>query len=134
MGNGIPEFSAKVFQTRAFAAPSVCVLFPAARHSMKSIAAYLDDHYQAFYLEVYDNQPIANPAQRNDKVLVFTSPLNARSYFSHYPLLPSQKVVAIGATTAKALHRLGISDIMTAAAPNERSLAEAVIGVMSYEL
>ncbi len=127
MGNGDPESSAKVFQTRPITTPSVRVLFPAARHSMKSIASYLDDHFQAIHLEVYNNQPIACPPQRNDQVLVFTSPMNARTYFSRYPLLPFQKVVAIGATTAKALHRLGISDVMTAAAPNERSLAERVM-------
>ncbi len=129
-GNGEPEHSAKAFQAMAFTAPSVRVLFPAARHSMKSIASHLDDRFQAIHLEVYDNQPIASPPQRSDEVLVFTSPMNAQTYFYHYPLLPYQKVVAIGATTAKALHRLGISDVKTAAAANERSLAEIV---MSYE-
>jgi len=131
MGNGEPESSAKIFQTRPLTTPSVRVLFPAARHSRKSIASHLDDRFQAIHLEVYDNQPIANPPQRNDEVLVFTSPMNAHTYFSHYPLLSYQKVVSIGPTTAEALRQLGVVDVRTAAAASERSMAKIV---MSDEL
>lgn len=129
-GNGEPEHSAMAFQAITFTAPLVRVLFPAARHSMRSIASYLDNRFQAIHLEVYDNHPIACPPQRSDEVLVFTSPMNAQTYFSHHLLLPYQKVVAIGPTTAEALRRLGVVDVRTAAAPSERSMAKKV---MSYE-
>ncbi len=131
-GNGEPESTASAFQMQISESTAIRVLLPAARHSMQSIAAYLGDSVQIEHLEVYDNQPIADPPERRDNVLVFTSPMNARAYFSHHALLPFQKVVAIGATTAAALRQLGIANVATAAAPNERSLAESV--GMSYKL
>jgi uroporphyrinogen-III synthase len=53
--------------------------------------------------------------------------MNAQAYFSHHARLPGQKIVAIGATTAEALARLGFSDVLIAAEPNERSLAKSTI-------
>jgi len=125
-GNGEPEAAARAFQKHTAGPETVRVLFPAARQSMKSVAGYLSENFQALHLEVYDNQPVLNAVLRTDDVLVFTSPMNARAYFSHQALLPDQKVVAIGAATAEALRQLGIPEIIIAAQPNERSLAEAV--------
>ncbi len=127
IGNGEPEYSARAFQEEARTGANIRVLFPAARHSMQSIAALLQPPFQALHLEVYDNQPIANPVQRMEDVLVFTSPMNAQTYFSRFGLLPFQRVVAIGPTTAEALRELGIASVRTAVAPNERSLAEAAV-------
>ena len=128
-GNGDPESTAPAFQEQAATDFTVRVLFPAARNSMQSIAAYLSGFFQAIHMEVYDNQPVANPPERRDEVLVFTSPMNAQTYFSSFALLPFQKVVAIGATTAEALQRIGIADVVIAAAANESSLADAVLGI-----
>ncbi len=125
-GTGAPDSTAKAFQLQVTAAPGLRVLFPAARHSMQSIAASLGNSIRAIHFEVYDNQPIAEPPERRDDVLVFTSPMNAQAYFSRHSLLPFQKVVAIGATTAEALRQLGIAGVVTAAAASERGLAEAV--------
>lgn len=128
-GNGEPEAAARAFQQQAAAPETVRVLFPAAWHSMKSVAGYLSGNFQILHLEVYDNQPVQNPALRSDDVLVFTSPMNAGAYFAHRLLLPGQQVVAIGATTAEALKRLGIQEVTVATEPTERSLAETVIRV-----
>jgi uroporphyrinogen-III synthase len=128
-GNGEPEATAKAFRQQAAMPETVHILFPAARNSMQSVAGFLSGNFQAIHLEVYDNQPIPNPSLRSDDVLVFTSPMNAGAYFAHHLLLPGQKVVAIGATTAEALKRLGVPDVTVATEPTERSLAEAVIHV-----
>lgn len=133
-GTGAPASTAIAFLGETDSAKPAQVLFPAARHSMRSIAVHLGDTIQPIHLEVYDNQPIKYPPQRNDEVLVFTSPMNARTYFFHFPLLPFQKVVAIGATTTEALRQLGIKIVITAAAANERSLAEAVIAQFGAQM
>lgn len=132
-GNGEPETAAKTFMETAWSMPDrtvpIRVLFPAARHSMQSIVVYLNNRFLALQMEVYDNQPIAKPPQRLEEVLVFTSPMNAQAYFSHNALLPYQNVIAIGGTTAEGLREIGIREVVTAAEPNERSLAEAVMGL-----
>ena len=126
-GNGEPEAAARAFEQQAGSGEIFRVLFAAARHSMQSVAGYLSVNFEALHLEVYDNQPVPNATLRADEVLVFTSPMNARAYFSCHALLPGQKIVAIGATTAEALRRLDIHEISIAAEPNERCLAEAVL-------
>ena len=60
------------------------------------------------------------------RILVFTSPLHAEAYFYHHDLLPGQRIVAIGNTTADALRQLGFYECKTAKAPNEQALANAV--------
>ncbi len=128
-GNGEPEAAAHAFQKQTAGTETIRVLFPAARHSLKSVSGHLSGNFQALHMEVYDNQPVPNPLLQTDDVLVFTSPMNADAYFSKHVLLPGQKIVAIGATTTEALKRLGVSDVTVATEPTERSLAEAVIHV-----
>lgn len=125
IGNGEPDATATAFQWETEHPETVRVLFPAARHSMDSVAYYLPERFQILHLVVYDNQSVPNPPHRTDDVLVFTSPMNARTYFSYHALLPGQKAIAIGATTAAALTGMGITNVIVAAEPNERSLAEA---------
>ena len=118
-----------VSSTAAFAAQvAPCsVLFPAARHSMQSVAAQLSERFSILHLEVYDNQPVDDVVLQQDDVLVFTSPMNARTYFTQHDLLLHQKVVAIGATTAAALQQLGIAEVHVAEEANERGLAVTVL-------
>ena len=137
IGNGEPEMSAKAFMETALSeqdrSTAIRVLFPAARHSMQSILLYLNNRFLALQMEVYDNQSLTQLAERREDVLVFTSPMNARAYFTQHALLPYQKVIAIGATTAEGLRDLGIEDAVIAAAPNERCLAEAVLGLRAVD-
>ncbi|MBL7783902.1 MAG: uroporphyrinogen-III synthase [Saprospiraceae bacterium] len=123
-GTGDPASSTAAFMGQV--APCR-VLFPAARHSMQSIAAQLNEHFTILHLEVYDNQPVADVPLQQEDVLVFTSPMNARAYFTQHPLLPHQKVVAIGATTAAALKHLGIKKVSIAEEANERGVADRVV-------
>ena len=123
-GSGDPAAAALAFRQVATGSR---VLFPGARHSQQSVQRWLKTAVQGIHLEVYDNRPVANPAQQNESVLVFTSPLNAAAYFSHHPLQASQQVVAIGATTAAALRSLGLPSVITAAAATEAALAAAVL-------
>ena len=62
--------------------------------------------------------------------MVFTSPLNAKAYFSKYSLESFQKVIAIGQTTAEALKALGINDPVVSELPSEESLSELVKGMI----
>ncbi len=129
VGNGDPEASAKAFSVQA---KKNKVLFPSAVNAQPGIRAYLDKSIECLQLNVYDNLPVNNPPDmKAARVLVFTSPLNAKAYFACYALQNGQKVVAIGNTTASELAELGIPDVTVATEPDERALAEAVIRTLN---
>ena len=103
------------------------MLFPAARHSQRSVPEALGEATEALYLAVYDNAPVPDPPRIDAGVLVFTSPMNAAAYFSRHPLQAHQRVVAIGKTTAEALTGLGIPGVVVAREPSESGMADAVL-------
>jgi uroporphyrinogen-III synthase len=89
--------------------------------------ALLSLDFHCTHFEIYNNQPIENPAQRTEDILAFTSPMNADAYFSRHTLLPGQRVVAIGGTTDRMLQYMGVAEVTIAAEPTELGLAEAVL-------
>lgn len=129
IGNGNPGTTAETFRQQIGSEENMRVLFPAARHSMKSMARHLPENSQTIHLEVYDNQPVPNPEPRTEDVLVFTSPMNVRAYFSHHALLSGQKTVAIGPTTAAALSHYGVKDVVVAKEPSERSIVSRIFSL-----
>lgn len=131
VGTGEPRSTAQLFRRhfdRLKLAPG-SVVFPAARRARQSVMSLLGLDFDCTHFDIYDNQPLLNPAQRNEEVLAFTSPMNAEAYFSQHVLLPTQRVIAIGGTTDRALQQLGIVETTIAAEPSERGLAEAVLSL-----
>ncbi|MCO6478333.1 MAG: uroporphyrinogen-III synthase [Phaeodactylibacter sp.] len=128
IGTGEPEGVAAAFAEEA---ASRRVLFPQARHSRQSIQQLLEGKIQAASLVVYDNRPLESFNIPFCQVLTFTSPLNAEAYFGKYALQEGQAVVAIGSTTAAALHRLGVKEVAVADAPSEEGLAAAVAALLN---
>ncbi len=102
------------------------VLFPRARDSRQSIQRLLADQLVVLDMVVYENVAKQDFDLPECQVLVFTSPLNAKSYFSKYKW-KGEKVVAIGNTTATELRKLEITNAATAEEPSERALAELVL-------
>jgi hydroxymethylbilane synthase len=83
------------------------VLFPQARQSRRTVQQGFPSS-QVIDLVVYDDQLRTDIARREEKILVFTSPLNVKAYFSHHQLMNGQQLVAIGPSTADTLHQLGL--------------------------
>jgi uroporphyrinogen-III synthase len=134
VGTGDPMATAARFRAQ-FASQNAAmlrVLFPAARHARQSLRAQLAADFECIFLEIYDNQPLAQFPSRSEDALVFTSPMNAEAYFAKYQLLENQRVVAIGTSTAAALLGLGVQNLNTAAEPSERALAEAVLALDNW--
>ncbi len=128
IGTGEPKGTAQLFRRHcARMKQAGTIIFPAARRSRQSVMMLLQLDFQCAHFEIYDNQPVANPAQRTEDVLAFTSPMNADAYFSRHALLPNQRVVAIGGTTDRMLQYLGIAEVTIAAESTECGLAEAVL-------
>ncbi|MFN0216640.1 MAG: uroporphyrinogen-III synthase, partial [Saprospiraceae bacterium] len=100
IGTGEPKGTAQMFRQHCARLKKEIgtIVFPAARRSRQSVMTLLNLDFHCFHFEIYDNQPVSNPAQRSEQVLAFTSPMNADAYFSQHDLLPHQRVVAIGGT------------------------------------
>lgn len=123
-GTGDPASTAENFATLA---NGQRVLFPGARHAQESLRQALGERIIALPIALYDNQPVAHPACRDEQVLVFTSPMNASAYFSQHPKQVHQQLVAIGQTTATILRKMGL-EAAVAATATEEGLAAAVLG------
>ena len=86
----------------------------------------LRDKVDSIDLVVYDNLPKPDIVIPPCDILIFTSPLNAKTYFSHYEKLGHQQIVAIGRTTASTINELGIDNVIIPDNPTEEALANLV--------
>ncbi len=105
------------------------ILFPKSRQSLRTIQRELLDENDIIDLNVYETMFADNIIQRDEEVLVFTSPSNVEAYFTKYRIKEYQKVIAIGSSTRNKLNSFNIFDISTASGPNEIGLAEAVFSL-----
>lgn len=124
IGNGQPKATAEAFLKIA---KNQQVLFPRAKNSKKSVQNLLESQLIVHDLVVYENAIKRNFSIPNCDYLVFTSPLNATAYFQKYSWQSTQKIIAIGKTTANALKALGIHQLIIANTTSEKGLTEAVL-------
>ena len=103
---------------------SEIVLFVQAKNSRESIAQLLDNQIISKKLIVYDNQIKNDFWLPKCDFLVFTSPLNVVAYCQKFKIETTQKVFAIGATTALELKKQGVSDVQIAEKSDEKSLLD----------
>ena len=118
-GIGSPEEIAREFRQQLH--PSETVLFVRAEESRRSVQQYLPTDRQEDLI-VYRSLPIPReipPAE----LLVFTSPLNYRSFLKSNTIHPRQRIIAIGPTTAAAI---GKRCNAVAPRPEERFLTDFV--------
>lgn len=96
IGNGDPEPTALEFQKNC---SDESVLFVKALNSRNSVYNLLPKNIEKYALDVYENRPLDCFELESCDCLIFTSPLNAKAYFSKYPY-NQEVVLSIGATTA----------------------------------
>jgi uroporphyrinogen-III synthase len=125
-GNGE---AVKTVRTFLPVAAGMRILFPCARYSRRSVQKAIGHAATLIDLIVYDNQALPDPPLRNESILVFTSPLNARAYYGRHAVRPDQRAVAIGAPTAAAMREAGVADVVIAAQAGEAQLAETVLAL-----
>lgn len=90
----------------AVTAPNVpSVLFPQAEKSLQNVQKSLENKVIAHNLVVYKNEASTDFTLPNCEILIFTSPLNVQAYCARYPILSTQKIIAIGKTTAAELEK-----------------------------
>lgn len=124
IGNGNPTSVAIQFLHEA---KGTNVLFIQALHSRQSVQKILGSEIQSISRAVYINEILKDFDIPYCDVLAFTSPLNVNAYYTKYPPLEQQQVVAIGHTTEKALQSKGIHKVMIAKKAGEEAMARAVL-------
>jgi len=126
VGDGDPISTAEAFLK---VAKGSRVLFPRASESRQSVQRILAGQIESLDLVVYENIAKREFQVPDCQSLVFTSPLNAKAYFSKYRFR-EEEVIAIGQTTAACLRQLNITGYKVAEFPSEKALAELVISLL----
>ncbi len=103
------------------------VLFPQAKNSLRSIQKHLVDYVKIHDLVVYKNEPVQDIEVPFADILVFTSPMNARTYLEYYDIEDGQQIVAIGPTTGNTLEIFGVREYKMPENFSEESLAECIL-------
>lgn len=79
------------------------VLFPRALQSRRAVEKLIREHIQAIDLVVYTNEAAPRTDLPAAEIVILTSPLNVKAYFSSAVINPKATFFTIGATTAAAL-------------------------------
>ena len=124
-GDGSGAGSARLFEQ----ATSGKVVFPIAGNSLREVQKNITSAtIQTSDLVVYQNTPSGKIEKRAEKILVFTSSMNAAAYFEKHRLEPYQQVIANGASTSKKLTELSIPHSITFT-PYAWSIADSIFSL-----
>jgi len=102
------------------------IAFPRAKSSLKSVQTKIADKAKIVDIPVYKNIPKDKTEVSDADYLVFTSPLNAKTYFAHHEVTPNQLIIAIGNTTGQALVGLTKSKVYVSDISTEANLVKMV--------
>jgi len=102
------------------------VAFPRAKSSLKSIQKKIADKTKVIDIPVYKNVPKESTQASDADYLVFTSPLNAKTYFNNHSPKEHQKLIAIGKTTGEALVNLSKNKVYVSDISTEENLVKMV--------
>lgn len=119
VGKGKPYEVAEQFEEIRSQSEVAC--FIRAAHSIDSVKT-LTNRESDFSIPVYNNVPVVELPADDFDILIFTSPMNVNCWYDAYEY-SSQKVIAIGETTANALSRNGVADVLIAQEPSEKAIA-----------
>ena len=100
--------------------------FVRAKNSRQSVQNFFRKHNNISEIVVYDNVAKSNFEVPRSDILIFTSPLNAKTYFSKYQYEDGQKIVAIGPTTSDTLKELGVNNVILSDHASEESLLAVI--------
>jgi hydroxymethylbilane synthase len=104
------------------------VLFPGAKHGIRSIQHAMGNTENLYDIAVYETVEKEISSEIEADIHVFTSPSAVKHFLSQCSI-PVKKAVAIGETTASALKDHGISNFYIAPFTTEQALADLVMGL-----
>ncbi len=102
------------------------IAFPRAKSSLKSVQTKIADKAQIVDIPVYKNVAKKEVPFSDADFLVFTSPLNAKTYFGKHQAKNHQQIIAIGKTTGNTLIGLTKSKVYVSDISTEENLVKMV--------
>jgi uroporphyrinogen-III synthase len=105
------------------------VFFPIGNDSMRSIQQHISDKITVHESIIYRKSPKPGFVMPKTDIAVFTSPAKAEACLNTGAILP-HTIVAIGETTALALKKAGVKDVMVSPGTTMQSLADLVCGIL----
>ena len=101
------------------------VLFPQSSQGLRSVQAHLNPS-QVIDLDCYHSVP--NPAKIDfHGICIFTSPSNTAAYFEKNEIMPDQKFIAFGQSTANALKDCGVKGVIIPDSLETKSLLNTIL-------
>lgn len=101
-------------------------LFPVSNISKRTIQQYFTDQSKVFDIVIYNTSEKSDFENPKADTLIFTSPSNARAYFSKFKIKEDQTVISMGPTTGKQLEDLGIKAYQTPKTTGELGLIDLI--------
>ena len=127
IGDGHGDVSARLFEQQLNS--TVNVLFPCATQSLYQVQNHFSKNLiNVTNISVYQNIMKEVSSKIDADILVFTSPMNAKAYFSKFPKEDFQTIISIGRSTASILMEMNIEH-RTAYLPYEYCLVDEVLSV-----
>ncbi len=122
-GNGKSTLTAGALQMVALGER---IAFVRAMTSVRSVQKVLPGSVKTLDLVVYDNRSKEDFSLPTCDYLVFTSPMNAKTYLNRYQVQPGQTIFAIGSSTSRAIEEsIGLKPLFPDK-PGEQPLMELV--------
>jgi uroporphyrinogen-III synthase len=118
-GTGTGETTAGLFAKEA---ADTTVLFPTGTSTLDAVGKRALNKYTALKISVYDNQPDNSILIPDCQIVVLTSPMNARVFFSKYKGNKPKYLIAIGKTTAREISTWTDIKIHIPEEPSETSI------------
>jgi hydroxymethylbilane synthase len=115
------QFSSKVGNAK--------VLFPIARGSMQSVQYQMVKRDNVINLEVYATLKQSQEIGEEYEIVVFTSPSNVEAFFEKNKLAASQKAIAMGESTGKALEKMKIRNYTMPRSFDDLGLVQSILAV-----
>jgi uroporphyrinogen-III synthase len=105
------------------------VFFPIGNDSVRSIQQHISDKITVHESIIYRKSPKPGFVMPKTNIAVFTSPAKAEACLNTGAILP-HTIVTIGETTASALKKAGVKDVMVSPGTTMQSLADLVCGIL----
>lgn len=101
------------------------IFFPLSNLSQRNVLTHRGNK-KVIELVTYHTLPVQSTLNQKPDVIIFTSPSNVESYFSTNKSADSERLIAIGKTTAIALQKAGYIKISVSSTPREEDLINAL--------
>lgn len=106
------------------------IVFFTAADSLHSVGKILSAEFKCIQIEVYRNKVRNSFNIPKCDVYIFTSPKNAEAFYKRYTPDSTNKIISIGKSTARSLHRNSVQEVIISPKPYEQDMLNAMLMII----